>query len=65
LIPGVFLLRNIPQIAGLKMSELKPEQLQEFKVTFAHFDIDRDNKLSPHEFKAGCSGLGIDLKVFS
>ena len=47
----------------MKMSELKPEQLQEFKVTFSHFDIDKDNLLSPVEFRAGCRGLGIDLTV--
>jgi Ca2+-binding EF-hand superfamily protein len=39
------------------MSELTPEQLQEFKVTFAHFDDDDDNKLSIHEFRAGCRGM--------
>jgi len=49
------------QIASKKMSELTPEQLQEFKVTFAHFDCDGDNKLSIHEFRAGCQGLGIDM----
>lgn len=49
------------QIAAKKNAELTPEQLQEFKVTFAHFDIDGDNKLSVHEFRAGCAGLGIDM----
>jgi len=49
------------QIAAKKMAEITPEQLQEFKVTFAHFDIDGDNKLSIHEFRAGCAGLGIDM----
>lgn len=51
------------KIAALKMSELKPEQLQEFKVTFSHFDVDKDNLLSPVEFRAGCRSLGIDLTV--
>lgn len=41
------------------MSELTPEQLQEFKVTFAHFDCDGDNKLSIHEFRAGCQGTCV------
>lgn len=49
------------QIAAKKMAEITPEQLQEFKVTFTHFDIDGDNKLSIHEFRAGCAGLGIDM----
>lgn len=49
------------QIAAKKMAEITPEQLAEFKASFAHFDIDGDNKLSIHEFRAGCAGLGIDM----
>jgi hypothetical protein len=51
------------KVAALKMSELKPEQIEEFKVTFSHFDVDKDNLLNPFEFRAGCKSLGIDLTV--
>jgi Ca2+-binding EF-hand superfamily protein len=54
---------NDLQIASLKMSELKPEQLAEFKVCFNHFDLDRDNQLSANEFRAGCASLGIEIQV--
>lgn len=48
------------QIAAASESRnVTPQQLQEFKETFIHFDGDKDNKLSKLEFKSCVSGLGV------
>jgi len=40
-------------------SSVSPEQLQEFKDSYDHFDSDKDGKLSRLEFKSLLSSLGI------
>lgn len=47
------------QIAADQSSGVSAEQLQEFKESFNHFDIDGDRKLSKLEFKSCMSSLGI------
>eukprot|EP00163_Fabomonas_tropica_P022959 TRINITY_DN40227_c0_g1_i1.p1 TRINITY_DN40227_c0_g1~~TRINITY_DN40227_c0_g1_i1.p1 ORF type:complete len:625 (-),score=255.90 TRINITY_DN40227_c0_g1_i1:161-2035(-) len=41
-------------------SSVSNEQLAEFEETFRHFDLDNSNTLTPNEFKAGMSALGLD-----
>jgi Ca2+-binding EF-hand superfamily protein len=38
---------------------VSPEQLQEFKETFTHFDSQKRNQLSKLDFKSCLSGLGV------
>ena len=48
------------QIAASKTkSGVSAEQLEEFKKTFQHFDVDHDGTLSRLEFKSVLSGLGL------
>ena len=48
------------QIAASKTSSgVSAEQLEEFKKTFQHFDVDNDGTLSRLEFKSVLSGLGL------
>jgi len=47
------------QIAASKSQDISPEQVEEFKKTFKHFDQDKDEKLSRLEFKSCLSGLGV------
>jgi len=48
------------QIAAQKEAKgVSPEQLQEFKETFAHFDSQKRNQLSRLDFKSCLSGLGV------
>lgn len=48
------------QIAASKTSSgVSAEQLEEFKRTFQHFDVDHDGTLSRLEFKSVLSGLGL------
>jgi hypothetical protein len=44
---------------------ITPEQLQEFKETFAHFDSKKEGKLSKLDFKSCLSGLGLVELDFS
>lgn len=41
------------------MSNLTPQQIEEFEATFKHFDKDASNTLNRHEFKAAIGSLGI------
>lgn len=41
------------------MTNVTPQQLEEFEMTFRHFDRDNSNSLSATEFKASLAGLGI------
>eukprot|EP01102_Stenamoeba_stenopodia_P022554 TRINITY_DN945_c0_g1_i1.p1 TRINITY_DN945_c0_g1~~TRINITY_DN945_c0_g1_i1.p1 ORF type:complete len:633 (-),score=208.25 TRINITY_DN945_c0_g1_i1:93-1991(-) len=45
--------------AAAQAGNLSPEQLQEFKETFNHFDSQKSGKLSKLDFKACLSGLGV------
>jgi len=47
------------QIVARNMTNLTPQQLEEFEITFRHFDKDASNSLSNIEFKACLAGLGI------
>jgi len=47
------------QIEASKSADISPEQVEEFKETFRHFDQDHDDKLSRLEFKSCLSGLGV------
>ena len=47
------------QIAASKSQDISPEQIEEFRQTFKHFDQDKDDKLSKLEFKSCLSGLGV------
>jgi len=48
------------QIAASKAKTgVSAEQLEEFKKTFQHFDVDHDGTLSRLEFKSVLSGLGL------
>jgi len=47
------------QIAANQSTGVSAEQLQEFKESFQHFDIDGDRRLSKLEFKSCLSSLGI------
>jgi len=48
------------QIAAAKTATgVSAEQLEEFKKTFMHFDVDHDGSLSRLEFKSVLSGLGL------
>nr|CDS23128.1 centrin 3 [Echinococcus granulosus] len=44
------------------MSNLSPAQMQEISEAFALFDNDKDNRLSPYEFKVALVALGFELK---
>merc|ERR1712137_432465 len=54
---NVDLLNN--QIQASKTEDISPEQVEEFKETFKHFDQDQDEELSKLEFKSCLSGLGV------
>merc|ERR1712000_37537 len=54
---NVDLLTN--QIQASKTEDISPEQVEEFKETFKHFDHDADDLLSKLEFKSCLSGLGV------
>jgi len=54
---NVDLLSN--QIQASKTEDISPEQVEEFKETFKHFDQDADDQLSKLEFKSCLSGLGV------
>ncbi|CDS43159.1 centrin 3 [Echinococcus multilocularis] len=43
-------------------SNLSPAQMQEISEAFALFDNDKDNRLSPYEFKVALVALGFELK---
>jgi len=49
------------QIMQEKGSAITPEQLQEFRKSFDHFDKDHTNTLEKHELKACLSSLGQEL----
>ena len=46
------------QIVARNMTNVTPEQLEEFESTFKAFDKDNSNALSDHEFKACLASLG-------
>jgi len=46
-------------LAASQSRNITPEQLQEFKETFNHFDSQKSGKLSRLDFKAALSGLGL------
>merc|ERR1712137_1025816 len=54
---NVDLLQN--QIQASQTEDISPEQVEEFKETFKHFDQDKDDQLSKLEFKSCLSGLGV------
>merc|ERR1712063_231697 len=54
---NVELLQN--QLEASKTEDISPEQVEEFKETFKHFDKDGDDHLSKLEFKSCLSGLGV------
>jgi len=45
--------------AAAETRNISPEQLQEFKESFNHFDSQKNGKLSKLDFKACLSGLGV------
>lgn len=47
------------QIAAGQTEDISPEQVEEFKETFKHFDQDNDDQLSKLEFKSCLSSLGV------
>lgn len=47
------------QIIASQATDISPEQLEEFKESFNHFDKDKDGSLSRLEFKSALSGLGV------
>ncbi|KAI8328265.1 calponin homology domain-containing protein [Chlamydoabsidia padenii] len=47
------------QIVSRNMTNLTPEQLEEFEQAFRHFDKDDSNTLSATEFNAALASLGI------
>jgi len=49
------------QLMQEKGSTITPEQLQEFRKSFDHFDKDHTNTLEKHELKACLSSLGQEL----
>merc|ERR1711862_472994 len=54
---NVDLLQN--QIQASQTEDISPEQVEEFKETFKHFDQNSNDKLNRLEFKSCLSGLGI------
>jgi Ca2+-binding EF-hand superfamily protein len=48
------------EILQKKNADVTPEQLEEFKQTFRHFDKDQSGFLNRHEFKACLQTLGDD-----
>jgi len=46
-------------LAASESRNVSPEQLQEFKETFTHFDTQKAGKLSKLDFKSALSGLGL------
>jgi Ca2+-binding EF-hand superfamily protein len=46
------------QIVARTMSNVSPQQLEEYSETFRHFDKDNSNTLSRHEFKAALQVQG-------
>lgn len=51
------------QIVSRSMTNLTPQQLEEFEVTFKHFDRDGSNTLNHFEFKACLASLGLSYNV--
>lgn len=51
------LLQN--SVQAKSQADISPEQVNEFKETFKHFDQDNDDKLNRLEFKSCLSGLGL------
>jgi len=51
--------------AEAQSRSITPEQLQEFKETFNHFDSKKEGKLSKLDFKSCLSGLGLVELDFS
>jgi hypothetical protein len=51
------------QKVAREMTNLTPQQLEEFETSFRHFDKDLSNSLSSIEFKASLAGLGIAYAV--
>ena len=49
------------QIAARSMTNVTPEQLEEFESAFRHFDRDNTNNLNLIEFKACVSSLGVSF----
>ena len=47
------------QIQAGESEDISPEQIEEFKETFKHFDADGSGALSKLEFKSCLSGLGV------
>jgi hypothetical protein len=47
------------QMVAASMTNVTPQQLEEFEATFLLFDKDKSNTLSDSEFKAGLTGLDI------
>jgi len=47
------------QIAASGGSSVSAQQLKEYKETFNHFDVDKDNTLNRLEFKSCLSALGL------
>ncbi|KNE64839.1 hypothetical protein AMAG_10174 [Allomyces macrogynus ATCC 38327] len=47
------------QSVARQLTNLTPQQLEEFETTFRHFDKDLSNTLNAIEFKASLAGLGI------
>lgn len=50
------------QITARSMTNVTPQQLEEFETTFHHFDSDQSNSLSSNEFRASMAGLGNFLE---
>merc|ERR1712054_528298 len=48
------------EILSKKHSTASPEQIEEFKEVFAHFDKNNTNSLSKSEFKSCLQSLGED-----
>ncbi|VDM34672.1 unnamed protein product [Hydatigera taeniaeformis] len=58
---------NIFKVAKLELlkpatANLSPAQMQEISEAFSLFDNDKDNRLSPYEFKVALVALGFELK---
>lgn len=55
-------LENIEEgLIAKKASKVSPEQINEFREVFNHFDKDRDSHLTKLDFKACLSSLGEDI----
>lgn len=51
------------QIVARNMTNLTPQQLEDFETTFRHFDTDASNTLNLNEFKACLASLGNNYDV--